>query len=88
MHDASRNSAGVLRKGYKVTDVRETVGARHPLVRTDRQTGRKALFLGRRPNSDVSGMSVPTARRSSMHCGRMPPRGGLPCAMSGGWVMC
>jgi alpha-ketoglutarate-dependent taurine dioxygenase len=38
--------------------VRETVGARHPLVRTDRQTGRKALFLGRRPNSYVTGMSV------------------------------
>ena len=49
----------MLRKGYKeVTDVRETVGARHPLVRTDRQTGRKALFLGRRPNSYVAGMSV------------------------------
>jgi len=59
VHDASRNSAGMLRKGYKeVTDVRETVGARHPLVRTDRQTGRKALFLGRRPNSYVTGMSV------------------------------
>ena len=59
VHDASRNSAGMLRKGHKeVTDVRETIGARHPLVRTDRQTGRKALFLGRRPNSYVSGMSV------------------------------
>jgi taurine dioxygenase len=59
VHDASRNSAGMLRKGYReVTDVRETVGARHPLVRTDRQTGRKALFLGRRPNSYVTGMSV------------------------------
>jgi taurine dioxygenase len=54
VHDASRNSAGMLRKGYKeVTDVRETVGARHPLIRTDPQTGRKALFLGRRPNSYV-----------------------------------
>src|SRR5712671_531131 len=59
VHDASRNSAGMLRKGYKeVADVRETVGARHPLVRTDPQTGRKALFLGRRPNSFVTGMSV------------------------------
>jgi taurine dioxygenase len=59
IHDASRNSAGMLRKGYKeVTDVRETVGARHPLVRTDPLTGRKALFLGRRPNSYVVGMSV------------------------------
>src|SRR5215510_7131511 len=35
VHDASRNSAGMLRKGYQeVTDVRHTVGAHHPLVRT------------------------------------------------------
>ena len=59
VHDASRNSAGFLRKGYKeVTDVRETVGARHPLIRTDPGSGRKALFLGRRPNSYVVGMEV------------------------------
>jgi taurine dioxygenase len=58
IHDASRNSAGMLRKGYKeVTDVLETVGARHPLLRTD-PSGRKALFLGRRPNSYVVGLSV------------------------------
>ena len=59
VHDASRNSAGMLRKGYKeVTDVRETVGARHPLVRTEPKTGRKSLFLGRRPNAYVLGISV------------------------------
>src|SRR5262245_10817083 len=59
IHDASRNSAGLLRKGYQeVTDVRQTVGARHPLVRTDPETGRKALFLGRRPNSYVLGLNV------------------------------
>ncbi len=59
VHDASRNSAGMLRKGYKeVTDVTQTVGARHPLVRTDAKTGRKALFLGRRPNAYVMGLSV------------------------------
>ena len=59
VHDASTNSAGMLRKGYKkVTDVRETSGAHHPLVRTDRKTGRKALFLGRRPNSYVIGLTV------------------------------
>jgi taurine dioxygenase len=59
IHDGSRNSAGVLRKGYaEVTDVRETRGARHPLTRTEARTGRKALFLGRRQNSYVVGLSV------------------------------
>jgi taurine dioxygenase len=59
VHDASRNSAGFRRKGYQeVTDVRATVGARHPLIRTDAKTGRKALFLGRRPNSYVIGMEI------------------------------
>lgn len=59
IHDASRNSAGELRKGYKpVTDVRETVGAHHPLVRTEPISGRKALFLGRRPNAYVLGLEV------------------------------
>jgi taurine dioxygenase len=59
VHDGSRNSAGLLRKGFKeVTDVRKTVGARHPLVRTDPASGRKALFLGRRPNSYVVGLPV------------------------------
>jgi taurine dioxygenase len=59
VHDASTNSAGMLRKGYQVvTDVRQTVGAHHPLVRTEPTTGRKALFLGRRPNAYVVGLDV------------------------------
>ncbi|HEX5282207.1 MAG TPA: TauD/TfdA family dioxygenase [Micropepsaceae bacterium] len=59
VHDASRNSAGMLRRGYaEVADVRETRGAHHPLARTDARTGRKALFLGRRHNSYIPGMPV------------------------------
>src|SRR6516164_3171093 len=59
VHDASINSAGMLRKGYKeVTDVQQTVGAHHPLIRTEPGTGRKALFLGRRPNAYVIGLEV------------------------------
>ena len=60
VHDASTNSAGMLRKGYKkVTDVREVAGAHHPLIRTEPKTGRRALFLGRRPNAFVLGLDVP-----------------------------
>jgi len=58
IHDAAHNSAGMLRQGYaEVDDPRETPGARHPLVRTDPASGRKALFLGRRPHAYVPGLS-------------------------------
>ena len=59
IHDASRNSAGMLRKGYaEIADVRDTPGARHPLVHTHPQSGKKCLFLGRRPNSYIVGLDV------------------------------
>jgi taurine dioxygenase len=58
-HDASRNSAGELRKGYKeFTDPREAPGALHPIVIKHPVTGRKALFLGRRPAAYIVGLSL------------------------------
>lgn len=59
IHDAAHNSAGMLRRGYEeLTDVRDTPGARHPLVRTEPGTGRRALFLGRRPHAYIVGLEV------------------------------
>jgi taurine dioxygenase len=59
IHDSSRNSAGELRKGFQSTpDVRRTPGAVHPLVRLHPVTGRKALFLGRRPGAYIHGLQV------------------------------
>jgi taurine dioxygenase len=58
-HDASRNSAGELRRGYvDAPDPSGTVGADHPIVRTHPMTGRKALFLGRRRNAYIPGLSL------------------------------
>ena len=58
-HDSSRNSAGELRKGFQTTlDPRRTPGAVHPLVRLHPVTGRKALFLGRRPGAYIHGLEV------------------------------
>lgn len=59
VHDASRNSAGQLRKGYQdISDPRQTVGAIHPLIRVHPVTGKKCLFLGRRRNAYIAGLEV------------------------------
>jgi taurine dioxygenase len=64
VHDATYNSAGVVRKGYKdVTDPRTAPGARHPLVRTHPETGRRSLFLGRRRNSYIVGLELEESER-------------------------
>jgi taurine dioxygenase len=56
-HDATYNSAGELRRGFReVTDPRRAPGADHPIIRTHPVTGRKALFLGRRRNAYIQGL--------------------------------
>ncbi|MFZ4711135.1 MAG: TauD/TfdA dioxygenase family protein [Zwartia sp.] len=59
VHDASRNSAGELRKGFaEINDPIKTVGAVHPLVRVHPASNKRCLFLGRRRGAYVSGLSL------------------------------
>jgi alpha-ketoglutarate-dependent taurine dioxygenase len=64
IHDETYNSAGQIRKGFKeVTDPREAPGARHPIFRAHPITGRKALYLGRRLNAYILGLSLDESER-------------------------
>jgi taurine dioxygenase len=57
-HDATRNSSGQLRKGFEARySNAERPGAIHPLVVRHPETGRTALYLGRRPNAWIVGLS-------------------------------
>ncbi len=59
IHDASHNSAGQLRKGYKEnSDPSLTPGAKHPIIFKDLKTKKKSLFLGRRPYAYIVGMNI------------------------------
>jgi taurine dioxygenase len=59
IHAATHSSGGKAHKGFAtVSDVTKVPGARQPLVRTHPETGRKALFLGRRINSYIVGLAV------------------------------
>ena len=84
VHDASRNSAGHLRKGYKeVIDVRETVGAHHP---TRAPAAKHSSSAGVRTPMFSASIS-PRAKRCSMCFGRMRRSRALPCAIAGRSVM-
>ena len=57
-HDATRNSSGQLRKGFQARySNAERPGAVHPLVVKHPETGRPSLYLGRRPNAWIVGLS-------------------------------
>src|SRR5579872_5380985 len=57
-HDGTYNSGGYLRQGVTAIDDPVTSpGAYHPLVCTHPETGRRALYLGRRRNAYIGGLS-------------------------------
>jgi taurine dioxygenase len=63
-HDATRNSAGGLRRGMpEVTDPSTSPGTPHPMVRTHPETGRDALYLGRRRHAYIVGLPVAESER-------------------------
>jgi taurine dioxygenase len=58
-HDGTYNSGGYVRAGVTATDdPRQAPGTLHPLVMTHPETGRRGLYLGRRRNAYVEGMSL------------------------------
>ena len=58
-HDGTYNSGGYVRAGVTETDdPRAAPGTLHPLVCTHPETGRKCLYLGRRRNAYIDGMSL------------------------------
>lgn len=58
-HDGTYNSGGYLRQGVPAVDNPMTSpGAYHPLVCTHPETKRRALYLGRRRNAYIKGLSL------------------------------
>jgi taurine dioxygenase len=58
-HDGTYNSGGYVRQGITPTgDPRTSPGTVHPLMCIHPETGRRALYLGRRRNAYVEGLSL------------------------------
>ena len=58
-HDGTYNSGGYVRQGVTaVDDPRTSPGVFHPLVCAHPETGRRALYLGRRRNAYIGGLSL------------------------------
>jgi taurine dioxygenase len=59
-HDGTYNSGGYVRQGVTPTDNPATSpGTYHPLVCTHPETKRRLLYLGRRRNAYIAGLSLP-----------------------------
>jgi alpha-ketoglutarate-dependent taurine dioxygenase len=58
-HDGTYNSGGYTRQGVMPTDdPRMSAGMFHPLVAVHPETGRRSLYLGRRRNAYIEGLSL------------------------------
>ena len=58
-HDAAHTSIGKLRPGFEpFDDPRDAPGATHSIVRTHEETGKKALYLGRREWAYIPGLPL------------------------------
>jgi alpha-ketoglutarate-dependent taurine dioxygenase len=58
-HDGTYNSGGYVRQGITATDDPvASPGTYHPVVCTHPETGRRCLYLGRRRNAHIEGMSL------------------------------
>ena len=58
-HDAAHTSIGSLRPGYEpFDDPRDAPGSIHPIIRTHEETGKQALYLGRREWAYIPGLSL------------------------------
>src|SRR5581483_8419386 len=58
-HDATYNSGGYVRQGLEaVDDPVRSPGVYHPLICVHPETGRRALYLGRRRNAYIGGLTL------------------------------
>lgn len=58
-HNAAHTSVGKLRPGFEAfDDPRDAPGAIHPMIKTHNETGKPALYLGRREWAYVPGLTV------------------------------
>jgi len=84
IHDASRNSAGELRRGFvDAPDATQTVGAAHPIIPPIPRPAARRCFSAVAAAPTSPACRSPTARRCSTRCGSTRPRTNSPGTSSG-----